>query len=295
MAKEIPEPAAKQSTLLPWIQRHAALIVIESSLPLAIGLLPPVVVMILMILLPAGFLIVPFGAGYWWGSAIGRGDCDTGLRRLALLERSGLEPEAYLLKGLALAQAGRFDEARTLCEEGLLTAKSPVVRRILLDGLARVSWPWRSGKSTATAGAVGCAAPPALSPHLHKLAMVMLERSVTPEKALAYSEKALAAQESMGFRGKVIYFLDKSEPAKRHLLHAWRLPCWGATAKRKPPSKKPLGVPIATEKKTTNLVPSPRISAVRLLKTRLQGLDSRRPIRERLSRIKIPQNLVIAA
>ena len=55
------------------------------------------------------------------------------------------------------------------------------------------------------------------------------------------------------------------------------------------------GVPIATEKKTTNLVPSPRISAVRLLKTRLQLLDSRKPIQERLSRIKIPQNLVIAA
>ena len=137
MAKEMPEQAAKQSTLLPWIQRHAVLIVIESSLPLAIGLLPPVVVMILMILLPAGFLIVPFGAGYWWGSAIGRGDYDTGLRRLALLERSGLEPGAYLLKGLVLAQAGRFDEARSLCEEGLLTAKSPVVRRILLDGLAQ--------------------------------------------------------------------------------------------------------------------------------------------------------------
>ena len=55
----------------------------------------------------------------------------------------------------------------------------------------------------------------------------MLERSVTPEKALAYSEKALAAQESMGFRGKVIYFLDKSEPAKRHLLHAWALTLLG--------------------------------------------------------------------
>ena len=93
MAKEMPEQAAKQSTLLPWIQRHAALIVIESSLPLAIGLLPPVVVMILMILLPAGFLIVPFGAGYWWGSAIGRGDYDTGLCRLALLERPAFSRE----------------------------------------------------------------------------------------------------------------------------------------------------------------------------------------------------------
>ena len=55
------------------------------------------------------------------------------------------------------------------------------------------------------------------------------------------------------------------------------------------------GVPIATEQKTTNLVPTPVNSAVRLLKTRLQRLDSRKPIRERLSRIKIPRDLVITA
>ena len=44
----------------------------------------------------------------------------------------------------------------------------------------------------------------------------------------------------MGFWGKVIYFLDKSEPAKRHLLHAWAFTLLGVMAKRKPPSKKPL-------------------------------------------------------
>jgi hypothetical protein len=56
-----------------------------------------------------------------------------------------------------------------------------------------------------------------------------------------------------------------------------------------------VGDPIATEKKTTNLVSSPRIAAVRLLKTRLQRLDSRKRIRERLSRIQIPQNRVLVA
>src|SRR3954454_4713710 len=51
----------------------------------------------------------------------------------------------------------------------------------------------------------------------------------------------------------------------------------------------------ATEQKTTNLVPSRRIAAVRLLKTRLEGLDPRKRIREQLSRIEFPQNRVIVA
>ena len=225
---EMPAQAAKQSTLLPFIQHHATLIVIESSLLLAIGLLPPVIVMILMILLPAGFLLVPLGALHWCDSALGRGDYDTGLRRLALLKRSGLQPQANLLKGLALAQAGRFDEARTLYEEDLLTVKSLFEQRIWLDGLARVY----RGLGDLEKAQELLEQSDALSlrpfpPTCAKLAMVMLERNVTPEKALAYSEKALAAQESMGFLVKVFYFLVKSEPAKRHLLRAWALTLLG--------------------------------------------------------------------
>src|SRR5262249_29610788 len=56
-----------------------------------------------------------------------------------------------------------------------------------------------------------------------------------------------------------------------------------------------IGVPIATEKKTTNLGRSPGISAFWLLETRLERLNSRSLIRECLSRIQIPRNPAIAA
>jgi len=55
-----------------------------------------------------------------------------------------------------------------------------------------------------------------------------------------------------------------------------------------------LGVPIATEKKTTNLVCGPGSTAISLLETRLRWAESRNRIREWLSRIKIPQNLACA-
>ena len=48
------------------------------------------------------------------------------------------------------------------------------------------------------------------------------------------------------------------------------------------------GVPIAAEKKTTNLVRSPEFPASELLETRLGLPDSRRPMRERLSRTRNP-------
>jgi hypothetical protein len=51
------------------------------------------------------------------------------------------------------------------------------------------------------------------------------------------------------------------------------------------------GVPIAREKKTTNLVWDPSSTAFCLLETRLRGAESRNRIRERLSRIKSPQDL----
>jgi hypothetical protein len=46
------------------------------------------------------------------------------------------------------------------------------------------------------------------------------------------------------------------------------------------------GLPIATEKKPTNLARSPDSAAFSLLETRLRRADSRRRIRERLSRTK---------
>src|SRR5262249_55367470 len=46
------------------------------------------------------------------------------------------------------------------------------------------------------------------------------------------------------------------------------------------------GVPIATEKKPTNLVWDPSSTAFCLLETRLRRADSRKRIRERLSRTK---------
>ena len=55
-----------------------------------------------------------------------------------------------------------------------------------------------------------------------------------------------------------------------------------------------LGLPIATEKKTTNLVRGPGSTAFCLLETRLRWADSRNRIRGRLSRIKIPRDLAIA-
>ena len=54
------------------------------------------------------------------------------------------------------------------------------------------------------------------------------------------------------------------------------------------------GVPIATEKKTTNLARGPGSTAFSLLETRLRGADSRNRIRERLSRIKNPRNHVVS-
>src|SRR5262249_1434014 len=50
-----------------------------------------------------------------------------------------------------------------------------------------------------------------------------------------------------------------------------------------------IGLPIATEKKPTNLVSGPSSNAISLLKTRLRGAKSRNLIRECLSRIEIPQ------
>src|SRR4051812_2650057 len=50
----------------------------------------------------------------------------------------------------------------------------------------------------------------------------------------------------------------------------------------------------ATEKKTTNLVCGSSSTAICLLETRLRRAESRNPIRERLSRIKIPRNLADA-
>src|SRR5262249_50072654 len=48
------------------------------------------------------------------------------------------------------------------------------------------------------------------------------------------------------------------------------------------------GLPIATEKKTTNLARGPDFAAFSLLEIRLRGADSRKRIRERLSRTKNP-------
>src|SRR5271157_4817311 len=53
------------------------------------------------------------------------------------------------------------------------------------------------------------------------------------------------------------------------------------------------GVPIATEKKTTNLARGPSSTAVFLLETRLRAVDSRSHIPERLSRIKKLRNHVV--
>jgi hypothetical protein len=55
-----------------------------------------------------------------------------------------------------------------------------------------------------------------------------------------------------------------------------------------------LGLPIAGEKKTTNLVYGPSSNTISLLETRLRGAESRNLIRECLSRIEIPRNLVDA-
>jgi hypothetical protein len=53
-----------------------------------------------------------------------------------------------------------------------------------------------------------------------------------------------------------------------------------------------VGVPIAMEKKTTNLARGPSFAAFCLLETRLRGADSRISIQERLSRTQSPRNRV---
>ena len=55
-----------------------------------------------------------------------------------------------------------------------------------------------------------------------------------------------------------------------------------------------LGVPIATEKKTTNLARGPSSTAVFLLETRLRGPDSRNCIRERLSITRNPRKRLVS-
>ena len=54
------------------------------------------------------------------------------------------------------------------------------------------------------------------------------------------------------------------------------------------------GLPIATQKKTTNLARGPSSTMFRLLETRLRGLDSRTHIQERLSRIKSQRNHTVS-
>ena len=61
-----------------------------------------------------------------------------------------------------------------------------------------------------------------------------------------------------------------------------------------PESEVRIGLPIVTEKKTTNLVLSPGLPASSLLETRLRPVESRRPIREWLSRTQTPRNRVAA-
>ena len=63
---------------------------------------------------------------------------------------------------------------------------------------------------------------------------------------------------------------------------------------RNAPTHAQVGVPIATEKKTTNLVRNPDSSVFCLLETRLRGPNSRSSIREWLSRIKSPRDHVVS-
>src|SRR5262249_52221434 len=78
----------------------------------------------------------------------------------------------------------------------------------------------------------------------------------------------------------------------------WRLRPVGSAPRRCAKGRAPaceIELPIATEKKPTNLARSPGSAAFPLLETRLRRADSRNRIRERLSRTKNPGNHAVSS
>lgn len=174
-----------------------------------------------LIVLSPFFLFAP---ALWYTSALNRADYNTGLWRLEWLTRHNLINAQRAFKGLALVQAGRFAEARGHCEGALVDANAGE-RKLLMKGLA-LSYRGLGDLESAQAKLEEAIDFP--SPGIYtNVALIMLERGVTPDRAIAFADRAIALEKQLRMYNRLVYTFDNSEPIKRRLIRAWALVALG--------------------------------------------------------------------
>jgi len=199
------------NAVIRWVVPTAVMV---GAIYLTAEFLPPQIIPFLAIGVFPILIVLPI---LWAGKPMHSADYETALRRAAVIEHLKLDIAGDLRRSI-LSTAGRYEEAKLLCEEGLRKAKG-THRAVALANLADVYNGLGKFDLAEQLLEEALAIDATFPSFSSRLAWVFLEKGVKPEEALELAQRASKLKRAM----IALRLLERSEFTKYSLLMAWAL------------------------------------------------------------------------